>query len=391
MSYPFIIKLLQLFKEKRQILDSMTELIKPIDEIVNAATFAYDDSLLKAESEFPKLVDELIKLNKELRIYHDEARDINVDMGHNISQCGLVIHQGYAKMMAIVEVEQNLLVGLFRKSIADINKRRKNPEAWAENLSHFGNLLDVIEADLRFAEILTQKLESRGFLDFLKGPSEEDTKNNKPIIVDNIVKSLDAGNFNEAVKWVNYGRKNEWLNREEYLFLRDAIDAAIDENTSKLEHVEARQDILNNNQIKFFRGVIEKIKSKKMAENRMRIKNEVVSAIKEEDYSRLSELVVDDNTIKVFSKDETDFLINLINSMTKINAVKFDELCSSAIFSQIFDSQDALVLREVIGQRQHEAKMQQLKGELAYFSKSLRGSSPGTLERMREEKKSRKS
>ena len=287
MPYQFIIKLIKLFNLKEDILEEMKQLIKPIDEIVNDPALAYMDEYRKVvlkphasalellqklfrhhsifvhkETGFLPLVNNLIETNNQLVHYQDDndkasIRDkFGINMSQNLAQCELEVHKSYLKMMSLVEKEQYFLIKWFKPTLEEISKKTGHPEVWKEHLKHFGNLLDLIEADLKFFHILTKKLEERGYLDFLKKPSEGEVKENKIIIVNNVVKCIEANDFNQARYWVNYGKWREWLIEDEIKLLVSVVLSIENGDAYKLKEAinnGITKKLFNEEEIEFLR------------------------------------------------------------------------------------------------------------------------------------------
>ena len=414
MPYQFIIRLIKLFNLKEDILEEMKKLIKPINDIINDPALAYMDEYRKVilephshnlllelfrhhnifvhkETGFLPLVNNLIETNNQLVHYQDDndkmsIRDkFGINMSQNLAQCELEVHKSYLRMMSLVEKEQYFLIKWFKPTLEEISKKTGHPEVWKEHLKHFGNLLDLIEADLKFFHILTKKLEERGYLDFLMKPSEEEIKKNKDIIVNNVVKSIEGWDLNGAVKWINYGQHHEWLTKEEYSFLRYSINAVEEKDIKKLEDVTSKSlfsSIFNENEKSFFAGFLDKIKTERRIQNRIEIKREIIQAIENNDFRKISDQIGNEKTLLSFTQDEIRFLIDLINSITTNHVKRLEELISESMFSRIFDFQEANFFRQLLEKKKIEVENQRVSGELSELSRAVRQGGISALERM---------
>ena len=163
MQLPFVVKLLQILNEKEDILEALRRLTEPIGKIVADPGSVYGDAeeaiILKhrpfhPDTGFLPMVNRLIVLNDELVRYNDREDKTSIrdrkgiDMGRNLTQCGEEVHRIYAQMMALVEKEQHYLEGWFKPTLEGISKRENPKRDWILHLSHFKNLLALIEADL---------------------------------------------------------------------------------------------------------------------------------------------------------------------------------------------------------------------------------------------------
>jgi len=280
MPHPFIRKLLKIFNLKEEILEQLKKLVDPIDEIVHDFGKVwgdeYEDMVLKhrpfhEDTGFLPLVNKLIQANNELVHYQDDKDTVSikdefgVNMSENLAHCGLEIHREYLRMMALVKQEQYYLVKWFRPTLQQISKRENYKEAWKQHLEHFGILVDVLEKDLKFADILQESLGQRGFLDYLKKPTKEEIEKNKPIIANNVVKSLEQNDLNGAIYWIKYGRNHEWLDEEETRLLNNLMLFIQQQNVQHLEQLiksEIFRKIFNAEEIEFFQRLLAKLSPK---------------------------------------------------------------------------------------------------------------------------------
>jgi len=403
MPYTFIRKLLGIFNLKEEILEQLKKLVDPIDEIVHdfgkVWEDKYEDMVLKhhpfhEDTGFLPLVTKLIQANDELVHYQDDKDTVSikdefgVNMSENLAHCGLEIHREYLRMMALVKQERFYLVKWFMPTLKQIRRREDYREAWKQHLEHFGVLVDVLENDLKFADILQESLGQRGFLDYLKKPTKEEIEKNKPIIVNNVVKSFEQNDFNGAVYWIKYGRNHEWLDEDETSFLEDVITAVKKEDIEKLHAITSNKSftsLFNESEKRFFIRFLEQIKAKKRIEKRKEIKNQIIEAIKKNNFEKISDLISDREITLLFSQDEITFLINLVNAVATKDTQRLGNLISQPIFNQFFDAQDANFFRQLLEQIEHE----RIGSGLSGLGLALNQGQPNYLERMRQERAQR--
>ncbi len=267
----FIKKLLKIFNLKEDIFEEMKKLIDPVDSIVQDAAMGYDEknrdliyehkTFFHGERGFLVQVDGLIKANEQLAWYNDNGKFVK--MGHLFSQCGPEVSEYYRKMMSLVEKEQYFLVKLFKPTLEEIRRHENASKAWSENLSHFSVLLDLIEADLKFADLLQKKLEEKGFLGFLKKPTEEELRNNRSIIANNVVVSIKNGNFTSATNWVNYEKNREWFSEEEIKFLNNLVASIENQDIDQFMQLIKNknfEEIFNKEEVGFFENILGRLR-----------------------------------------------------------------------------------------------------------------------------------
>ncbi|MBI2653725.1 LCP family protein [Candidatus Woesearchaeota archaeon] len=166
-------------------------------------------------------------------------------------------------MMKLVGQERYFLDRWFIPTLTEISQNENPHKAWQEHLSHFNNLVELLEVDLRYADILIKELKVRGYLEFLVKPSEEEIRKNRTIIVNNFVKLIEAKNYTKARYWISYGRWREMFNDEEARLLNYLVVSVEYKNSNRLEQLiknDTFKRIFNKDEIDFFTGILNDIK-----------------------------------------------------------------------------------------------------------------------------------
>ena len=393
---PFIKKLLSIFNQKEDILEAMEKLVEPIAEIVEEPAKAYENKYEKMvlkhspfheDTGFLPLVEKLIELNYELLGYEDDEDKTSIkdesgfiDMGKNIATYGRMAEESYHRMMEFVDEEQRYLEKLFRPTLIEISKRDDYKKVWTEHLSHFGNLLDLLGEDIKFFEILQKRIE------------EEEIRRNKPIVISNVIEFIKNNKFRDALNWVAYGRKNYYLTKEEFSFLKDIIRPVRKSDAAGLESLLSNKltSMFTQDQANFLKGILTRLKAgifatslRKVSElkNKAQIKKEIIEAIKNENFKIASDLINDKVTRFLFSNVQLNFLARLVGSISENDVITFENLISDKIFSTIFDNKEKEFFKRLLA-------MKKLEMERSRIAEELKKLSPegGALARMRQER-----
>ncbi len=271
--YQFIAKLIEIFKTKKRIFAKLKESTKPIAQIVRGIKVVVDIEIqeqiikhhtFREDTGLLPLIESLIKANNELVHYQNDEDKVSIrdefgiNMSKNLAQCGLTIHRTYREMMSLVEKEQYFLVRFFEPTLRGMQAKEKYKESWVRALDHFGNLLEVLDADLEYFYILLEELKERGFL----GETVEVRNKNRAIIKNNVIVSIQSNDFAHARYWINYGKNMEWFNEDELKVLNDLIFFIEQHDGYQLEQVienEIFKKIFNQKEIEFFKNIAEKL------------------------------------------------------------------------------------------------------------------------------------
>ncbi len=218
---PFIKKLTELYKQKRRILKNLQELIEPIEEILKDPSLGYTDEerqMLQTHIPFHKgtglisVLNELVKVNVELRHYKDEEdttsiRDEHViNMEMNLANLGEDVLNAYRKMMELVGQENRILINFLKPAIGEILQRQDWHE-WIGHLRHFNNFIVILKENIGLFKELLEKLLEKGYLDELKSKKEPEVlvKIGKkfPKYPDNAVSTLTKKNLTSLIELYN--------------------------------------------------------------------------------------------------------------------------------------------------------------------------------------------
>ena len=272
--YHFILKLVEIFKIKKNFFEELKNSVTDVRKIVKEPALAYSEEeqevILKhrpfhKDTGFLPLVNSLMKANNELVNYQDtndtvSIRDkFGINISKNLAQCGKAVHQAYRDMMHYVEKEQYFLERWFKPVLEEISRKEDYREAWQESLSHFGNFLVILDMDLELFYNLLHVLKERGFL----GETIEARNGNRATIKNNILISINANDFVNAKYWIKYGKDKEWFNKEEIELLNELIFFIEQYDSYQLEQIiesENFKRIFSQEETEFFQGVLQKIR-----------------------------------------------------------------------------------------------------------------------------------
>ncbi len=268
--YPFILKLVEIFKTKKKIFDELKNLVGEVKKIVKEPALAYSEEeqvvILKhrpfhQDTGLLPLVNSLMKANDELVHYQDDNDNISIkdkfgiNMSKNLSQCGEEVHQAYRDMMRYIEKEQYFLERWFKPVLEEMNRKKNYREAWRESLSNFGNFLVILHTEIELFYNLLHLLKERGFL----GETIEVRNKNRAIIKNNVTVFIQSNDFAHAKYWINYGRNREWFDKDEVDTLNNLVFFIEQQDIIQLEQIiqsESFKKIFNQEEIRIFEDIL---------------------------------------------------------------------------------------------------------------------------------------
>ena len=293
--YPFILKLVNIFRLKKKACDELERLlaavnivlhpekakkVENIGDIIKDPGLIYTDEgqklilkhrLFHQDEGILPLADSLIKANDELMNYQDDDDKISIrdnfgiNMSKNLAQCGIAIHRNYLDMMQIVEKEQYFLETLFKPALEQMSKREDYKEAWKAPFKNFKGFLILLNIDLGLFYHLLDELDKMGFT----GETIEVRNKNRGIIKNNVIVSVKADDFAHARYWIDYAKNKEWFDNGEIKTLNDLIFFIEQQDAYQLEQlIESKsfKKIFDEKEAEFFKKILEDIKKNTKSE-----------------------------------------------------------------------------------------------------------------------------